>query len=45
MNITNDPLMFTLSTTNTIPDEYLTRIPNKTNNDEVIEVSMMNWHI
>ena len=26
--------MFTLSTTNTIPDEYLTRIPNKTNTDE-----------
>ena len=35
VNITNDPLMFTLSTTNTIPDEYLTRIPNKTNNDEL----------
>ncbi|MBO7158818.1 MAG: DUF447 family protein, partial [Methanobrevibacter sp.] len=26
VNITTDPLMFTLSTTNTIPDEYLTRI-------------------
>ena len=36
VNITNDPLMFTLSTTNTIPDEYLTRIPNKTKNDELI---------
>ena len=30
VNITNDPLMFTLATTNTIPDEYLSRISNKT---------------
>lgn len=30
VNITTDPLMFTLATTNTIPDEYLTRISNKT---------------
>ena len=29
VNITDSPLMFTLSTTNTIPDEYLTRITNK----------------
>lgn len=33
VNITNDPLMFTLSTTNTIPEEYLTRISNKTKNN------------
>lgn len=32
VNITNDPLMFTLSTTNTIPEKYLTRISNKTKN-------------
>lgn len=30
VNVTTDPLMFTLATTNTIPDEYLTRISNKT---------------
>ena len=30
VNITADPLMFTLATTNTIPDEYLTRVSNKT---------------
>ena len=30
VNITNDPLMFTLATTNTIPDDYLSRISNKT---------------
>lgn len=30
VNITTDPLMFTLATTNTIPDEYLSRISNKT---------------
>ena len=30
VNITANPLMFTLSTTNTIPEEYLTRISNKT---------------
>ena len=30
VNITTDPLMFTLATTNTIPDEYLSRIFNKT---------------
>ena len=37
VNITTDPLMFTLATTNTIPDEYLTRISNKTeNNDELV---------
>ena len=30
VNITNDPLMFTLATTNTIPDEYLSKISNKT---------------
>lgn len=36
VNVTTDPLMFTLATTNTIPDEYLTRISNKTeNNDEL----------
>ena len=29
VNITNDPLMFTLATTNTIPDDYLSRISNK----------------
>ena len=33
VNITNDPLMFTLSTTNTIPEKYLTRISNKTKNN------------
>ena len=37
VNVTTDPLMFTLATTNTIPDEYLTRISNKTeNNDELV---------
>ena len=30
VNVTTDPLMFTLATTNTIPDEYLSRISNKT---------------
>ena len=30
VNITTDPLMFTLATTNTIPDDYLSRISNKT---------------
>ena len=36
VNVTTNPLMFTLATTNTIPDEYLTRISNKTeNNDEL----------
>ena len=36
VNITADPLMFTLATTNTIPDKYLTRISNKTKgNDEL----------
>ena len=29
VNITTSPLMFTLSTTNTIPDEYLTKIPKE----------------
>ena len=33
VNITTDPLMFTLATTNTIPDEYLSRISNKTKNN------------
>lgn len=37
VNVTTDPLMFTLATTNTIPDEYLTRISNKTaTNDELV---------
>ena len=37
VNVTTDPLMFTLATTNTIPDEYLTRISNKTeNNGELV---------
>ena len=37
VNVTTDPLMFTLATTNTIPDKYLTRISNKTeNNDELV---------
>ena len=37
VNVTTDPLMFTLATTNTIPDEYLTRISNKPeNNDELV---------
>ena len=37
VNVTTDPLMFTLATTNTIPDEYLTRISNKTEtNDELV---------
>ena len=36
VNVTADPLMFTLATTNTIPDEYLTRISKKTkSNDEL----------
>ena len=36
VNITADPLMFTLATTNKIPDEYLTRISKKTkSNDEL----------
>ena len=36
VNITTDPLMFTLATTNTIPDEYLTRTSKKTkSNDEL----------
>ena len=36
VNVTADPLMFTLATTNTIPEEYLTRISKKTkSNDEV----------
>ena len=33
VNITTDPLMFTLATTNTIPDDYLSRISNKTKNN------------
>ena len=37
VNITTSPLMFTLSTTNTIPDEYLTRISKKTqSNNELV---------
>ena len=37
VNVTTDPLMFTLATTNTIPDEYLTRISNKNEkNDESV---------
>ena len=36
VNVTADPLMFTLATTNTIPEEYLTRISKKTkSNDEL----------
>ena len=36
VNITENPLMFTLSTINTIPEEYLTKIDEKTKrNDEM----------
>ena len=34
VNVTADPLMFTLATTNTIPEEYLTRISKKTKSNE-----------
>ena len=36
VNITNSPLMFTLATTDTIHDEYLTRIPKNETNDELV---------
>ena len=35
VNVTADPLMFTLATTNTIPDKYLTRISKTKSNDEL----------
>lgn len=35
VNISTSPLMFTLATTNTIPEEHLTKIPNATNDDEL----------
>ena len=38
VNITADPLMFTLSTINTIPEEHLSRIPNKTTDDELVYI-------
>ena len=40
VNITSSPTMFTLSSTDTIPDEHLTRIANKTkSNDELAYIS------
>lgn len=36
INVTASPLMFTLATTDTIPDEYLTRIPKNEINDELV---------
>ena len=35
VNVTADSLMFTLATTNTIPEKYLTRISKKTGNGEL----------
>lgn len=39
VNITTSPLMFTLSSTNTIPDEYLSRIPETESNGELAYIS------
>lgn len=39
VNITTSPLMFTLSSTNTIPDEYLSRIPETEINGELAYIS------
>lgn len=39
VNITTNPLMFTLSSTNTIPDEYLSRIPKTESNGELAYIS------
>lgn len=39
VNITTSPLMFTLSSTNTIPDEYLSRIPETESNGELVYIS------
>ncbi len=39
VNITSSPLMFTLATTNTIPDEYLSRIPETNDNGEMTYIS------
>lgn len=39
VNITTSPLMFTLSSTNTIPDEYLSRIPETESNGELAFIS------
>lgn len=35
VNVTNSPLMFTLATTNTIPEEYLSRIPESKDHGEL----------
>ena len=35
VNVTENPLMFTLATIDTIPEEYLTKIDRKTNNNEL----------
>lgn len=35
VNVTANPLMFTLATTNTIPEEYLTRISKAKNDEEL----------
>ena len=39
VNITTGPLMFTLSSTNTIPDEYLSRIPETNGNGEMTYIT------
>ena len=39
VNITTSPLMFTLSSTNTIPDEYLSRIPETNDNGEMTYIT------
>ncbi len=39
VNITTSPLMFTLSSTNTIPDEYLSRIPETNAYGEMAYIS------
>lgn len=39
VNITTSPLMFTLSSTNTIPDEYLSKIPETKENGEMTYIT------
>ena len=39
VNITASPLMFTLSSTNTIPEEYLSRIPETNGNGEMAYIT------
>ena len=39
VNITSSPLMFTLATTNTIPDEHLSRIPETNANGEMTYIT------